>query len=67
MRSICGGELTGLSKLTRETRDELIAEISEKAKQMGANAITGLRIETDAIFEGTIDMVVYGTAIFIHK
>ena len=67
LKSIVGGELKGMSKLTRTTRDELIAEAKEKAKELGANAITGLRLETNSIFDGTIDIVLYGTAIKVQR
>ena len=67
LKSLVGGELKGVSKLTRETREELINEATEKAKEMGANAITGLRIETNTIFEGSVDMVLYGTAVHVQR
>ena len=67
LKSLVGGELKGVSKLTRETREELIREATEKAKEMGANAITGLRIETNTIFEGSVDMVLYGTAVHVQR
>ena len=42
-KSIVGGELKGLSKLTSDVRDELIYELKEKAATLGANAVVGLR------------------------
>ena len=42
-KSMIGGEIKGLSKLTADVRDELIAEIKEKAAELGANAVVGLR------------------------
>ena len=38
-----GGEIKGLSKLTSDVRDELLLEIKEKAAEIGANAVIGLR------------------------
>ena len=38
-KSMVGGEIKGLSKLTRDTRHELIQEASEQAQQMGANLL----------------------------
>jgi uncharacterized protein YbjQ (UPF0145 family) len=32
---------------------------------MGANAITGIRLETSSVFEGVLDVVLYGTALRI--
>merc|ERR1712112_528351 len=42
-KSLVGGEIKGLSKLTSDLRDELLWELKEKAAQAGANAIVGLR------------------------
>jgi len=67
LKSMVGGELKGMSKLTRDTRNELIAEAEEQALEMGANAITGLRMETNTIFDGTVDMVLYGTAVHVNR
>ena len=42
-KSLVGGEIKGLSKLTSNIRDELLYELKEKAATLGANAIVGLR------------------------
>merc|ERR1712033_44436 len=66
-KSLVGGEIKGLSKLTSDIRDELIWELKEKAANIGANAIVGLRMETNSVFEGVLDMVVVGTAVFFTR
>ena len=38
-----GGEIKGMTKLTSEIRDELLWELKEKAANVGANAVVGLR------------------------
>ena len=48
-------------------REELINELKETAAEMGANAIVGLRMETNSVFDGVLDMVVTGTAIYFTK
>ena len=45
-KSMVGGEVKGLTKLTKDTRQELIEEAKEKAAEMGANAVCGIRFET---------------------
>jgi uncharacterized protein YbjQ (UPF0145 family) len=67
LKSLVGGEIKGLSKLTADIREELLLELREKAVQAGANAIVGLRMETNSIVEGVVDMVVYGTAVYFHR
>ena len=43
LKSLVGGEIKGLSKLTRDVREELLRELKETAAELGANAIVGLR------------------------
>jgi len=67
LKSLVGGELKGLSKLTQSIREELLYEIKEKAVEVGANAVVGIRMETNTIFEGCLDLVVYGTAVYYTR
>jgi len=66
-KSLVGGEIKGLSKLTSNIRDELLYELKEKAATLGANAIVGLRMETNSVFEGVLDMVCTGTAVYFTR
>ena len=43
LKSLVGGEIKGLSKLTKDVREELLQELREKAAELGANAVVGLR------------------------
>ena len=43
MKSLVGGEIKGLSKLTADVREELLLELREKAVEAGANAVVGVR------------------------
>merc|ERR1712210_66690 len=63
LKSMVGGEIKGLSKLTSDVREELLVEIKQKAAEVGANAVVGIRMETNTIFDGCLDLVIYGTAI----
>ena len=63
-KSMVGGEIKAMTKLTKDLRNELIFEAMEQAKALGANAITGVRIETSSVFEGILDCGLYGTAVY---
>ena len=47
LKELFGGEFKGLSKLTQDTGNELISEAKKQAIEMGANIITGLKIDTE--------------------
>ena len=66
-KSMVGGEVKGLTKLTKDTRQELMEEAKEKAAEMGANAVCGIRFETTTVFDGDIDILVYGTAVLYKR
>merc|ERR1712215_57027 len=59
LKSLVGGEIKGLSKLTSDVREELLVEIKQKAAEVGANAVVGIRMETNTIFDGCLDLVIY--------
>ena len=44
-----------------------IIRISFQARAMGANAIVGVRFECNTIFEGSLDVVLYGTAVAFER
>ena len=43
--------------------DVMVALLRQKAAEVGANAVVGIRMETNTIFDGCLDLVIYGTAI----
>ena len=65
--SCCGGEIKDLSKLTKEVREELLEELKEKAVGVGANAVVGVRMETNSVYDGMVDMVMVGTAVYFTR
>ncbi len=42
-------------------------QAEDECISMGANAIVGMRIETNSAFEGSVDMVLYGTAVWAKR
>ena len=66
-RSCIGGEVKNLSRMTQKMREELLGELEAKAKALGANAITGINMETNTVFQGTLDIVCFGTAVKITR
>lgn len=64
IQSLVGGEIKSMTKLTQKLRNELLEEAKAQAEYLGANAIIGLQLETSTVFEGILDIVLYGTAVY---
>ncbi|MFH1767516.1 MAG: YbjQ family protein [Patescibacteria group bacterium] len=63
LKSLIGGELMGYTKLMEETRSQAIERMETAAKNMGADAIVGVRITTSMIMQGASEILAYGTAV----
>ena len=65
-RKVVGGEMTGYTKMITEAREEAIQRMSEKAKDLGANAILSFRLSTSTVSEGASEILAYGTAVKVE-
>ena len=65
LRNIVGGEVTEYSRLLAESREQSLARMTERAREMGANAIVGTRFVTSMIASGASEILAYGTAVVI--
>ncbi len=65
LKSLVGGELQSYTKLLKEARDQAIAAMEAEAMDIGANAITGVRISSGQIAGGAAEIYAYGTAVVI--
>lgn len=63
LKNIVGGELTAYTELLEEARQEAIDRMIKKAKDLGADAIVGVRFSTANITVGASEIFVYGTAV----
>lgn len=63
LKNFVGGELRSYSDMMNKARQEAIERMIEKATDMGADAIVGVRFSTSAIMEQAAEIMVYGTAV----
>ena len=66
LRNIVGGEITEYTKMIAESREQALDRMIEEAKNLGANAVVGLRFSTSEIMEHAAEILVYGTAVIIE-
>ena len=50
-----------------ESREQSIQRMIEKAEEMGADGIVGVRFQTSMIMQSTAELLVYGTAVKLLK
>ena len=63
LRSIVGGEIKEYTGMLAESREQSIQRMIEKAEEMGADGIVGVRFQTSMIMQSTAELLVYGTAV----
>ena len=62
-----GKEIKAYQEMMEEARKIAIGRMVEKAEDMGANAIVGMKIGTSSIMQGTSEVIAYGIAVLIEK
>ena len=60
-----GGEVEEYSKLLADSREMAVRRMSDRAEEMGANAIVGTRFITAGIMGGASEILAYGTAVVV--
>lgn len=63
LRNLVGGEITGYASLLAGAREQAIDRMTQAAREQGADAVVGFRMETSSIMNGASEIVAYGTAV----
>ena len=63
LKSIVGGEIKQYTEAMSEARDQSLERMAEQAKELGADAVVGLRFTTSQVMPGAAELLVYGTAV----
>ena len=66
-RTIIGGEIKEYTGMMAESREQSMMRMKEKAEELGANAVVGVRFQTSMILSGTAELLVYGTAVKLSR
>ncbi|MCC3863077.1 YbjQ family protein [Terrisporobacter petrolearius] len=66
-KTLVGGEIKAYQEMMEEARKIAVGRMVEKAEDMGANAIIGMKIGTSAIMAGASEVIAYGTAVLIEE
>jgi len=63
LQSLVGGNLSLFTTLAETSRQEALDLMVEHAEQQGANAVVGMRYDSNEITDGITEMLAYGTAV----
>jgi uncharacterized protein YbjQ (UPF0145 family) len=66
-QSFAGGEITALTKLAIDSRNEAMDRLEQHAMQLGANAVFGLAFDSGELMQNTNEIVAYGTAVRMRQ
>jgi uncharacterized protein YbjQ (UPF0145 family) len=62
-----GGNITIYTELCEHARDEAYQIMMVHARQMGANAVIGMRYDANEVASGVTEVLAYGTAVVVEK
>ncbi|MCS7075686.1 MAG: heavy metal-binding domain-containing protein [Bacteroidia bacterium] len=66
LQTIFGGRISAYLKLCEEARQEAYAELIHQAELTGANAVIGMRYESNEVISGVTEVLAYGTAVLVE-
>ncbi|MEB2313574.1 MAG: heavy metal-binding domain-containing protein [Sorangiineae bacterium] len=64
-QQIFGGEISALTVLANESRNEAMHRLEQHAIALGANCVLGMRFDSSELMQNTNEIVCYGTAVVI--
>jgi len=67
LQTLVGGNITIYTELCEHARQEAFELLMEHARQMGANAVIGMRYDANEVMDGVTEVLAYGTAVVIEK
>jgi uncharacterized protein YbjQ (UPF0145 family) len=67
LQTIIGGNITILTELCENTREEAYELMMQHAAEHGANAIIAMRYDATEIMQGVTEVLAYGTAVQVER
>ena len=67
LQTILGGNITILTELCENTREEAYELMMQHAAEHGANAIIAMRYDATEIMQGVTEVLAYGTAVEVES
>ncbi len=65
-QTLAGGNITLFTELCETTRNDAFNLMMDHARQVGANAVIGVRYDTTEVMSGVTEVICYGTAVIVE-
>jgi uncharacterized protein YbjQ (UPF0145 family) len=62
-----GGEITALTELASDSRNEAMNRLEQHAIRMGGDAVIAFRFDSGELMQNTNEIVAYGTAVKLKR
>jgi len=66
-QALVGGNITIYTNMCEKARSDAYELMMQHAKQMGANAVIGMRYDTNEVAGAINEVLAYGTAVVVEK
>ncbi|MEW6294783.1 MAG: heavy metal-binding domain-containing protein [Candidatus Diapherotrites archaeon] len=66
-RMLAGGEVKEYRELLNEARRDILKKLNDNAKELNANAVISVVLNTAPIVPGTVEILAYGTAVIFER
>jgi uncharacterized protein YbjQ (UPF0145 family) len=66
LQTIVGGNISLFTSLCEKTRNEAFELMLTHARELGANAVIGIRYDATEVMSGVTEVLCYGTAVFVE-
>ncbi len=67
LQTLFGGNITLYTQLCERAREDAYELMLDHARELGANAVIGVRYDATEIGPGTSEVLAYGTAVTVDK
>jgi len=67
LRNLVGGEITEYTKMIAESREQALDRMIQRGREVGADAIVGMRFTTSQVMQGAAEILAFGTAVKLQK
>ncbi len=67
MKTLVGGEIVGYTEMLNEARQVAVKRMVDEAKELGADAVIGVKYGSSQVMSGAAEVIAYGTAVKIVK